>query len=78
MTKCGSFDEKFEKLKLSIQENPEMLKVREIVVYDNNGELVIVGGNMRYRALKELKEKKTYIKILPQNTSLDKLKAFFN
>ena len=47
-------DEKFESLKRSIEEFPEMLELREIIAYDNGGELVIVGGNMRYRAMKEL------------------------
>ncbi len=42
---------KFEKLKKSIQEFPEMLELRPIVV-DNEG--YILGGNMRYKALVEL------------------------
>lgn len=43
-------DERFEKLKESIKSDPEMMQVREIVAYDNGGELVVVMGNMRYRA----------------------------
>ena len=42
---------KFEKLKQSIKEFPKMLELRPIVV-DKNG--VILGGNMRYRVLKDL------------------------
>ena len=41
-------DDKFRKLKKSIQDDPEMLQLREIVAYDNNGELVIIMGNMRF------------------------------
>lgn len=39
-------DDKFEKLKKSIEEFPRMLELRPIVV---NDDMVIVGGNMRYR-----------------------------
>lgn len=44
-------DEKFEKLKQSIQEFPEMLKLRPIIVDDD---MVVLGGNMRLKALTEL------------------------
>jgi 16S rRNA G966 N2-methylase RsmD len=44
-------DEKFKKLCKSLKENPEFLDARPIVVKDN----VIIGGNMRYRALLENK-----------------------
>lgn len=40
-----------DKLKKSIQEFPEMLNLRPIVLNEDN---VILGGNMRIRALKEL------------------------
>lgn len=69
-------DEKFETLKKSIQDDPEMLELREIIAYDNGGELVIVGGNMRYRAMKELGFKDAPVKILPQETAPEKIRAF--
>ena len=47
-------DVKFRKLKASIQDDPEMLALREVLIYQYNGLNVIIGGNMRYRALKEL------------------------
>ena len=50
-------DEKFTKLKNSIQEFPEMLKLRPIVVDEDD---VILGGNMRYRALQELGHKEVW------------------
>lgn len=43
-------DEKFNKLVKSIQEFPQMLKIRPIVV---NDDMVILGGNMRLKACKE-------------------------
>lgn len=69
-------DERFESLKKSIQDDPEMLELREIIAYDNGGELVIVGGNMRYRALKDLGIKEAPVKILPQETAPEKIRAF--
>ena len=49
---------KFIKLKKSIQDLPEMLKLRPIVVDEN---YIILGGNMRYRALVELGHKEAYV-----------------
>ena len=46
-------DDKFKLLKRSIEEDPEMLGLREILLYPYKGKYIIVGGNMRYRALKE-------------------------
>lgn len=47
-------DERFEKLCKSIKEFPKMMSLRPIVVDDNN---VVLGGNMRLRALQVLKFK---------------------
>lgn len=68
--------EQIEKLKKSIQDTPTMLELREIIAYDNNGELVIVGGNMRYRALKELGYKTAFVKVLPADTPKGTINAF--
>jgi DNA modification methylase len=43
-------DEKFKKLVKSIKDFPQMLELRPIVVDENN---IILGGNMRFKALKE-------------------------
>ena len=43
-------DDKFKKLVQSIKDFPQMLELRPIVVDENN---VILGGNMRFKALKE-------------------------
>jgi hypothetical protein len=43
-------DDKFTKLVQSIKDFPEMLDIRPIVV---NKEMIILGGNMRYKACKE-------------------------
>jgi hypothetical protein len=44
-------DDKFQKLKKSIKEFPKMLSLRPMVIDENN---VVLGGNMRLRALQEL------------------------
>ncbi len=49
-------DGKFNKLLESLREFPEMMKERPLVVVtDTDGKLMPLGGNMRLRALKELK-----------------------
>lgn len=47
-------DEKFKKLVQSINDFPKMMELRPIIIDDDN---IILGGNMRYRALQELKMK---------------------
>ena len=69
-------DDKFKKLVKSIQEDPEMLDLREVIAYDNNGELIVIAGNMRLRACQELGIKEVPTKILPQSTPVVKLKAY--
>jgi len=53
-------DERYEKLKQSIKDFPGMLELREIIVDEN---MIILGGNMRYKALVELGYTETDIKI---------------
>lgn len=48
-------DDKFQKLVKSIKEFPEMLNIRPIIL---NKKMVIIGGNMRFRAAKEAGMKK--------------------
>jgi len=48
---------KFEKLKKSIKEFPKMLELRPIVVDEN---FVVLGGNMRLQAVKDLGIKEVY------------------
>ena len=69
-------DEKYLKLKKSLEESPEFLALRELVVYPYNNKYVIIWWNMRYRRLKELWEKEVLCKILEENTSIDKINEF--
>ncbi len=69
-------DERFKALKRSIEDNPEMIALRELVAYDNDGELVIIMGNMRYRAMREIGIKQAPTKVLPKDTSAKNLRAY--
>ena len=49
-------DAKFQKLVKSIQEFPDMLNKRPLIVFtDTDGKYCVLGGNMRLKALNELK-----------------------
>lgn len=49
-------DHQYEKLKQSIIDHPEMLDIRELLVFPLGKKYVIVGGNMRMRAIQEVIE----------------------
>ena len=51
-------DDKFKKLVKSIQDFPQMLEIRPIVVDENN---IVLGGNMRLKACKEAGLKEVFI-----------------
>ena len=69
-------DEKYAKLLQSIKDDPEMLELRELIVYDTDSDLgyVVAGGNMRYRAMKELGYKEVPCKVLPADFPIEKLR----
>lgn len=69
-------DEKFELLKKSIQENPEMLGLRELLVYPVGERYVIIGGNMRYEACKALGYTSIPCKVLDADTPVETLRAY--
>lgn len=69
-------DERFKKLVKSLQDDPEMLDLRELIVYPHGKHFVVIGGNMRLRAGKELGFELMPCKILPADTPIEKLKAY--
>lgn len=69
-------DDRFEKLVKSIKDDPEMLELRELIVYPSDKNYIVIGGNMRLRALKQLKYKKTSCKVLDKDISTEKLRAY--
>lgn len=64
-------DDKFRKLTESIKSFPEMLEIRPIVV---NKEMIILGGNMRFRACQEAGLKK--IPVIVADLSEEKQREF--
>jgi DNA modification methylase len=62
-------DEKFKKLVKSIQDFPDMLNVRPIVV---NKDMVVLGGNMRLKAIKEAGIKEINVDIVDWNEQQQK------
>lgn len=70
-------DEKFEKLKANIQKYPELLEYRSLMVYPMpNGKHIIIGGNMRYRAMQELGYTEVPCVIIPAETPVERLGAY--
>ena len=70
-------DENFERLKKSLNESPEMLKLREILVYPlNDKKFIVIGGNMRLRAAKDLGFKELPCKVIAKETPIKKLREY--
>ena len=70
-------DFRYDAMKKSIEESPEMLELRELIVYPyNDGRYLVVCGNLRLRACKELGYKELPCKILPPDTDVRKLREY--
>lgn len=70
-------NDRFKKLVDSLRESKDFLKIREIVVFPlSENKYITIAGNQRLSALKELGEKTVLCKILPSNTTIEKLKEF--
>src|SRR3982750_611194 len=69
-------DARFQKLKQSINDFPEMLELREIVVFPQLGKFICIGGNMRFLACKDLGHTEIAAKVLPADFPVEKLKEF--
>lgn len=70
-------DEKFAKLKHSLEQSPEFLKARPLLVYPlDNGHYIIAGGNMRFLAGCEIGITEFPCYIFPKETTVDKLREY--
>ena len=70
-------DYRFEAMKKSIQDSPEMLELRELIIFPyNDGRYIVVCGNLRLRACKELGYKELSCKVLPSDTPVKKLREY--
>lgn len=62
------------KLAKSIEQTPELLEARGIIVYPYNNDYIVMGGNMRLAAIKQLGLKDAPCIVLPEDMSTDKLR----
>ncbi len=75
-------DARFEALKKSIEDAPEMLDLREVLVYPlsdlpgHEDKYIVIGGNMRLRACKELGYKEIPCKVLDLEIPVKKLREY--
>jgi len=69
-------DTEFDRLVKSIQEDPELLEHRGLLVFPYNGRFVTIGGNMRSEACRKAGLKEVTCETLPAETPVAKLKAF--
>jgi ParB-like chromosome segregation protein Spo0J len=65
-------DDKFKKLVQSVKDFPQMLEIRPIVV---NDDMIVLGGNMRFKACKEAGLKEVPI-IIAENLTEEQQKEF--
>jgi hypothetical protein len=65
----------FIKLKQSIKDYPDMLELRELLVVLHNDKYVVIGGNQRLRALRDLGYKEAHCKVIPSHITSDTINA---
>lgn len=66
--------EDMDRLKRSIEKTPELMEARGLIVVQHEGKYVVLGGNMRYAAVKALGWKEVTAHIIPKGTPLQTLK----
>lgn len=63
-----------ERLAQSIEETPELLDARPLIVVQQNDKYIVLGGNLRLAALKHLGRKEAPVYVLPDDTPIEKQK----
>lgn len=70
-------ENEFEKLKKSISSSPEFLEARPLLAYPlDSGNFIVIAGNMRLRAARELGFKEIPCYIFDKKTPIKKLKEY--
>lgn len=69
-------DYRYDAMKKSIEDSPEMLNLRELIVYPVGERYIVVCGNLRLRACKELGYKELPCKVLNPETPVKKLREY--
>ena len=62
--------EDLERLKRSIEETPELMEARGLIVVEHEGKYVVLGGNMRHAAVKALGWAEVTAHVVPAGTPL--------
>ena len=65
-----------EKLKKSVQDAPEMLRLRELIVVPHGDNYVVIAGNQRLEAAKAVGMETLPCKVLPEDTDPAKLREY--
>lgn len=69
--------EKLALLKKSVQEHPDMLSLRGLLVYQlDSGNYIAIGGNMRLKVMQELGYTEAPCVIVPKKTPIEEIKAY--
>jgi hypothetical protein len=63
-----------DRLAKSLKETPELFEMRPLLVYEQAGEYVILGGNLRFEGARKNKDKDCPAIVIPADTPVDKLK----
>lgn len=67
--------EQLDRLKASIEETPQLLEARGLIVYPHKKDAyIVIGGNMRLAALKEMGVDEAPCLVLPADTTPEKVK----
>lgn len=69
-------DARFEALKKSILDTPEMLYLREMIVVPYGNKFVVLCGNQRFRACKDLGYKEIFCKVIPADTPIARMRKY--
>lgn len=67
---------KLEQLKKSVQDAPEMLRLRELIAVEHDGAFVVICGNQRLEAAKAIGMDTLPVKVLPADTPVEKLREY--
>lgn len=67
-------DARFQQLKQSIASFPEMLELREVILFPHAGRFVAIAGNQRVEACRDLGQKKIPHKLLKADFPIDRLR----
>lgn len=58
----------------SLAETPELFEARPIIATPYNGQLVILGGNLRYEGARKNKDTEVPVVVIPEDTPVEKMK----